>query len=100
MLVRQKVSFFEYKINCAADINELEQKSYINILPNPVQDKLYIETQTLTIEIYDIYGRRQVTETPSHQGNLSIDVSNLKSGVYFVKVVTENGETVQRFVKK
>ena len=77
-----------------------EENITFDIYPNPVNDRLYIETQTLTIEIYDIYGRRQVTETPSHQGNLSIDVSNLKSGVYFVKVVTENDETVQRFIKK
>ena len=77
-----------------------EENISFDIYPNPVNDRLYIETQTLTIEIYDVYGRRQVTETPSHQGNLSIDVSNLKSGVYFVKVVTENGEAVQRFIKK
>jgi hypothetical protein len=30
----------------------------------------------------------------------SIDVSDLNSGVYFVKVVTENGEVVKRFIKK
>ena len=30
----------------------------------------------------------------------SIDVTNLNSGVYFVKVVTENGESVKRFIKK
>ena len=44
--------------------------------------------------------RHQDTETPSHQGDLSIDVADLNSGVYFVKVVTENGEAVQRFIKK
>ena len=77
-----------------------EENISFDIYPNPVNNRLYIETQTLTIEIYDIYGRRQVTETPSHQDNLSIDVSSLNSGVYFVKVVTENGEAVQRFIKK
>ena len=29
----------------------------------------------------------------------SIDVTNLNSGVYFVKVVAENGETIKRFIK-
>ena len=29
----------------------------------------------------------------------SIDVSELNSGVYFVKIKTENGEVVKRFVK-
>ena len=73
------------------------------IYPNPVNDRLYIETQTmtqtLTIEIYDIYGRRQVSEAPSHQGNLAIDVANLKSGIYFVKVRTEEGDIVKRIIR-
>ena len=73
------------------------------IYPNPVNDRLYIETQTmtqtLTIEIYDIYGRRQVSEAPSHQGNLAIDVANLKSGIYFVKIRTEEGDIVKRIIR-
>jgi hypothetical protein len=74
----------------------------LNIYPNPVNDKLYIETQTQiqTIEIYDIYGRHQVAETPRHQGDLSIDVLGLKSGVYFVKIVTDKGEVTKLFIKK
>ena len=72
-----------------------------NIYPNPVNDRLYIETltQTLTIEVYDVYGRRQELSAISGQQSV-INVANLNSGVYFVKVVTENGEVVKRFVKK
>ena len=72
-----------------------------NIYPNPVNDRLYIETQTLTqtIEIYDVYGRRQELSAISGQQS-AINVANLNSGIYFVKVVTENGEVVKRFVKK
>ena len=79
-----------------------ENAATFNIYPNPVSDNLYIETEAEVIEVvvYDVYGRQQVAETPSHQGNLTIDVTNLNSGVYFVKVVTENGEAVQRFIKK
>ena len=79
-----------------------ELTSSVSIYPNPVSDKLYIEAEAEVKEVvvYDVYGRRQVTETPSHQGNLSVDVTDLNSGVYFVKVVTENGEAVQRFIKK
>ena len=81
-----------------------ELTSSLLLYPNPVNDKLYIETQTLTqtltIEIYDVYGRCQVTETPSHQACLVVDVADLKSGVYFVKIVTSEGEAVKRIVKK
>ena len=80
-------------------IEEIETS--LHIYPIPVDDRLYIEThnQTLTIEIYDVFGRLQVSETPSHQGNLTIDLENLKSGIYFVKINTEKGNIVKRIIK-
>ncbi len=85
-------------------VEEMTTSSF-NVYPNPVSDRLYIETQTLTqtltVEIYDIYGRIQnLSNSATQQLSNSIDVANLNSGVYFVKVVTENGEMVKRIVKK
>ena len=77
-----------------------EMNASFNIYPNPVNDKIYIETltQTQTVEIYDVYGRQQ--SMVNGQQSTVIDVTSLNSGVYFVKVVTRNGEAVKRFVKK
>lgn len=82
------------------DIEELTP--LINFYPNPVDDKLYVvvESEIDEIGVYDIYGRRQVTETLSHQGDFSIDVSNLKSGIYIVIIKTSSGIVTKRFVKK
>ncbi|MBR5215942.1 MAG: S8 family peptidase [Bacteroidales bacterium] len=86
------------------DITGIEDKftNNVSIYPNPVKDRLYIETESEIEEVivYDIYGRHQVTETPSHQEMISIDISNLNSGVYFVKINTANGNIVKRFVKE
>ena len=70
-----------------------------NIYPNPVNDRLYIEAETEVKEVvvYDVYGRQQTTV--NGQQTSSIDISNLNSGVYFIKVVTENGEAVKRIIK-
>ena len=77
--------------------------SSIRFYPNPVGDRLYIETQTLTqtltVEIYDVFGRQQELSVISGQPS-AIDVTNLNSGVYFVKIVTSEGEVVKRFVKE
>ena len=72
-----------------------------NIYPNPVNDRLYIATETEVEEVavYDMFGRQQELSAISGQQSV-INVANLNSGVYFVKVVTENGEVVKRFVKK
>ena len=86
------------------DITGIEDKftNNISIYPNPVKDRLYIETESEIEEVivYDIYGRHQVTESPSHQEMISIDISNLNSGVYFVKINTAEGNIVKRFVKE
>ena len=78
-----------------------ELTSSLLLYPNPVNDRLYIETEVEVEEVvvYDVYGRRQELSAISCQSS-AFDVSNLKSGVYFVKVVTSEGETVKRFVKK
>ena len=72
-----------------------------NIYPNPVSDMLFIETEVEIeeVSIFDIYGRRQELSLISCQPS-AIDVSGLNSGVYFVKVVTSEGEAMKRIVKK
>ncbi len=77
--------------------------SSINVYPNPVENELFIATEMNVeeIAIYDVYGRetirRQVNETTSQQ---VVNVADLNGGVYFVKIVTDNGEIVKRFIKE
>ena len=82
-------------------IADVETQS-ISIYPNPANDRLFIEAEAEieNVVIYDIYGRHQVTETPSHQEMTSVNVSGLKAGIYFVKINTKNGEIVKRFIKE
>ena len=90
------------QITSEENVNEIETNN-ISVYPNPVDDRLYIETltqtQTLTIEIYDVYGRRQQQSAVSSQPSV-IDVENLKSGIYFVKINTEKGNIVKRIIKQ
>ncbi|MBQ5855890.1 MAG: T9SS type A sorting domain-containing protein [Bacteroidales bacterium] len=91
------------KISDVVSVNEIKDNK-CSVYPNPVNDILYIETQTLTqtltIEIYDVYGRLQDYKTIRLQDNVAIDVENLKSGIYFVKISTEKGNIVKRIIKR
>ena len=74
----------------------------VNIYPNPVNDRLYIETEVeiKEVAIYTITGVMVGQQTTvNRQQTLSIDVNHLNSGVYFVKIVTNEGEVVKRIVK-
>lgn len=68
----------------------------LTIYPNPVVDgTLYISTQAnaeRTVQIYDILGKQVVNRVTSNE---AINVSNLKAGVYIVKI-TEEGKTASR----
>ena len=74
----------------------------VTIYPNPVNDRLFIETEVEIEEVvvYDIYGRYKVAKSQSHKDTeILIDLSNLSKGVYFVNVKTSVGSVVKKIVK-
>ena len=78
-----------------------ENVATLSIYPNPVVETLVIETES-TIEqvvVYTLTGVMVYSEQCA-MNNVQVDVTSLNSGVYFVKVVTDNGEVVKRIVKK
>jgi len=71
----------------------------IAMYPNPSKGTLNISTQVaLDVEIYDVTGKRVFVQN-NVTAETTMDVSALKSGVYFVKMKGENLEQVQRLVR-
>jgi len=77
-----------------ADANLKTFKMY----PNPVNDVLYLKELDidLPVVIYDYMGRKLI-ETKSTNNEAIINVNNLQSGAYFVKV---KGYKVRRLIVK
>ena len=102
---------------------EIKIKEYdltdIQIYPNPTTGKLTIDNEQLTIigvEIFDVYGKKlflQKAESRMQKANsppfmegwqpqadgVVIDISNFSSGIYFVKIETENGTITKKIIK-
>ena len=76
-----------------------EVTATFNMYPNPVEDKLYIETdvEIEDIVVYDVYGRQQDNVAIRQH---FVDVSDLTSGIYLIKIVTNGSGFIKRFVKK
>ena len=75
--------------------------SAFSILPNPATNKITITSKTnfKSVEILSFLG--QVVFTQNNTGNATtLDVSNLTNGIYFVRIISENGTSVKKFVKK
>lgn len=77
---------------------EIEMSS-ITIFPNPVKNTLNfkgITSEYLNLEIYDALGKSIMTATAVQDG--SIDISQLNSGMYFIKF--QHNEMTYKFVKE
>jgi hypothetical protein len=76
--------------------NKFNAISGLNMYPNPVTDgNLYITSNSnnaKTVTVYDILGK-QVLNTKT--SNNVVNISNLKSGAYIVRI-TEDGKTDTR----
>ena len=73
----------------------------ISLYPNPVSDKLTIEaTEAIEqVEVFSITGAKVLGMT-SHNETLEISTANLPSGIYVIRMTTQNATEVRRFVKK
>ena len=88
--------------NAPAGVHELAPLQ-VSIYPNPATDKIAIEIsgnpKQSSLSIVNIEGQqlltRQITE-PQTQ----IDISNLPSGVYFVRVISERTVEVGKIIKE
>lgn len=84
-------------------IDEVGKKELIKIYPNPTAEILNIETDSKinSIAIFDAKGSliKNFQETGISNGK-RINVSDLISGIYMVKVKTSTSEFTKKFIKK
>jgi len=76
------------------------------LYPNPVQDMLFINIgltnlTRIPVEIYDLTGKLIVSKTYSPTSNtLSIDVSNIESGFFVLKITTSEKTHNYKIIKQ
>ena len=95
-------SFKSILAQWGVNVNEYSHNANVNIYPNPANDKLYIvaETEIEDIVVYDVYGRLQDYKTTRLQGSVTVDVTKLNAGIYFIKINTNEGNIVKRIIKQ
>ena len=75
---------------------EVSQAQF-TISPNPARSEVTITSETIVdkIEIVDVLGKTITTKNGIFESNFTLDVSNLQSGLYFIKL---NNSTVQKIL--
>ena len=77
----------------------------LSIYPNPVNDKITIADdrklpEETIISIFNIKGEKIMLDKFQNQNMIEMDVSMLAKGIYLVKIQTQAGIEVSKFVKK
>ncbi|WP_432670380.1 DUF7619 domain-containing protein [Flavobacterium sp. SM2513] len=77
--------------------------SYFTVYPIPAKDVLHFNTKNeivlKSISIYNTLGQMVMAVT-NPENNTTIDVANLKTGTYFIKVMTNKGTANTKFIKE
>ncbi len=83
-------------INKSTGLSE-NTMSGITVYPNPMVDQLHVKGESGIIEIYDVAGKSVLTF--NYSGDTTIEVSDLSSGSYTMKITNEKGFFIQNIIK-
>ena len=87
-------------------IEENTESSNIKVYPNPTTGQLIVACRdaincvSTGIEVFDVFGRSVYIAHPPLRGGLEgLDISHLPTGIYFVRITTENGTVTRKVIK-
>ncbi|EDP71579.1 hypothetical protein FBALC1_03807 [Flavobacteriales bacterium ALC-1] len=90
----------------ALSIDDLDSNFDFNLYPNPTNDRVNItyngnEALDINIQVYDMLGKEVYNIKLSTQEDMSLDVSNLENGTYFMNIIdiVSGNNTVKRVIK-
>jgi PKD repeat protein len=84
-------------------VNKGSISTQICISPNPASEKLTITgipERTENVSLISVLGNTLMQITPPNTETLTIDVSKLQKGTYYLRVVSVDGVATKKFVKR
>ena len=76
-------------------VNEQSEGS-VSIFPNPTTSRFTVEAQGMNhVAVYNLVGQK-VYEMACQDDSVDINLSNVETGVYMVRISTDNGEVTKR----
>ena len=88
---------FEYDYQSISSPERVKMKLY----PNPASNYMVVspenQSELYNVSVYDLTGKKLI-ERNSLTGDTRVDLENLSSGAYFLKIQQAGSETVRKFV--
>ncbi|ARV14364.1 glycosyl hydrolase [Polaribacter sp. SA4-12] len=94
--------YFSYKVgtNCTLNVNNDVLAATIKLYPNPVKNilKLNSPIKTITkVEIYSVIGKKVIE---FHQDLDKMNIEELSSGLYVIKIISNDVSFTTKFIKE
>lgn len=77
----------------------------LNIYPNPTRDKFNIDFKNAnlfikSVTVFDLVGNElMMDETQGYAQEKQIDLTSFEAGLYYIRVITDNGTISQKIIK-
>jgi len=83
-------------------VSELSTKNSFSIYPNPAKESISIKLEETanSLQIIDVSGRVVFERNNLIKGIHKMNLTNLNSGIYFVKITNDNETKVERLIKQ
>ncbi len=83
-------------------VNDYVLKNSISLYPNPAKEQFTISCADVVMNevvVYDVYGKTLRTMSVN-DNTVVVNVNDLAAGMYFVRIITNEGMATKTFVKK
>ncbi|AXT52381.1 HYR domain-containing protein [Aquimarina sp. BL5] len=96
---------FEITVDTTLSTEDLEQLGSISMYPNPASDVVHFSNPAgvvlNNISVYDMNGRLIISDQKSvSESDVSLDISRLESGSYFVIIEGKQGSITKQLIRK
>lgn len=96
---------FQTETLCYVGMDELQDKKYsVFLFPNPATNELRIQDSELkieTVEIYNVLGEKIFSQpSPNQSKQVTVNISELAPGMYFLALTNNEGKRTVKFVKE
>ena len=82
-------------------ITDVSTTTEVKVYPNPTTSVVNVAAEGMThVEVYDNEGRRLQDYSAQGQPVVTLDVRHLATGVYYLRVHTPTGVTIQKVIKR
>ena len=84
--------------DCTADVvstNELQNNQpYARVYPNPTNNQFTVElvnANLKNVQLLDLSGKLIINKKPNYSNKLTLKTLNLNSGIYLIRILSDNG---------